>query len=128
MTTLYEAGIEECKHLQTLSEKDSKREIKRTVKEYFELDKELNKYYLLLCNENKDYTMFVLPEVFNDKHIKNLQNDLYECMKNRGELYGCAITTDKHAIELWLKYDEDQEPHCYLFFPFDLGVVHLEDK
>jgi hypothetical protein len=36
-----------------------------------------------------------------------------------------GVTEDKDAIEIWIKYYADKEPHLYYFFPYDIGVITL---
>ena len=44
-----------------------------------------NRYYMLLCNDRRDFTLFRLKE----KELKNRINmieDLKECLQNRGDI------------------------------------------
>lgn len=81
-----------------------------------------DQYYMLLCNEEKDYTMFILKN--DDKVIDSKEfsfNELKECLYNRGKIYGFDITEDKMAIEIWLEKDDGM--HCYYFFKYGEGVI-----
>ncbi len=82
-------------------------------------------YYMLLCNERKDYTVF-------DFHLRggNVENEIRldcakclvnECLKNRGSIRAIDLTKDKDAIEIWLVIDD--EVYVYYFFPYDNGVI-----
>ena len=85
-----------------------------------------NFYYMLLCNERKDYTVF-------DFHVQggNVKNNgtqikcanclVDECLKNRGIISDIDLTKDKQAIEIWMIIDE--EAYVYYFFPYDNGVI-----
>ena len=77
-----------------------------------ELKEKFNHYYMLLCNDRKDYTVFHTT-VLEDKH--SVPNELMECLTNRGLIYGIDRTEDGVAIEIWLMIDN--EPYCYYFFP-----------
>lgn len=59
-------------------------------------------YYMLLCNEKKDYTVFNLlnmNEMFPAKdEVPNILID--ECLKNRGEIRSIELTANKDAIEI----------------------------
>ena len=59
-------------------------------------------YFMLLCNEKKDYTVFEFTE--GKKWIErcaDLAKCLVdECLINRGEIRGIDITKDKQAIEI----------------------------
>ena len=85
-----------------------------------------NFYYMLLCNERKDYTLF-------DFHLQggNVKNNgtqircanclIDECLKNRGKICAIDLTKNKDAIEIWLVIDG--EAFMYYFFPYDAGVI-----
>lgn len=80
------------------------------------------RYFMMLCHEKRDYTLFRLDWFSNDC-IDNAIGILKECMQNRGILY--AINMDEHdtAVELWLKIND--EFNCYLLFPYDEGVIEV---
>jgi hypothetical protein len=80
-----------------------------------------NTYYMLLCNERKDYTIFRLKE---ENSINDLVNCLVdECLLNRGLVKGIDITEDQGAIEIWLSIEE--EAFVYYFFPYDSAIVEI---
>ena len=79
---------------------------------------------MLLCNERKDYTIFHINNICNDKKPMELSLCLIdECLKNRGEIRGIDITKDKGAIEIWLSIDG--EAYVYYFFPYDSALVEI---
>ena len=78
-----------------------------------------NNYYMLLCNERKDYTVFDLWNTTDlMKPVKCLVD---ECLVNRGEIRGIDLTKDKDAIEIWMIIDD--EAYVYYFFPYNNGVI-----
>lgn len=80
-----------------------------------------NTYYMLLCNERRDYTVFRLKE---ENSINDLVNCLVdECLLNRGLVKGIDITKDQEAIEIWLSIEE--EAFVYYFFPYDSAIVEI---
>lgn len=91
------------------------------------IDKTKNNYYMLLCNELRDYTVFNLVTktvpIINTYEIT--KNELKECCKNRGRIY--SVTEDKQngGIEIWIKTTEDDELHVYYFFPYDAAVIEV---
>lgn len=89
-----------------------------------------NQYYMLLCHENKDYTVFDLgyENYFSreEKLNKTINVLVDECLKNRGEIRGFDITEDKQAIEIWLSIDEDS--FAYYFFPYDAAIIDIEEE
>ena len=93
---------------------NSKKEI---IKNF--INKTNNNYYMLLCNERKDYTVF---------HNNNLSMEtakilVDECLINRGEIRGIDITKNKDAIEIWLMIED--EAFVYYFFPYDMGIIEV---
>lgn len=89
-----------------------------------------NTYYMLLCNERKDYTVFRKgfydEDMYSDDEhqldeIVNILVD--ECMMNRGEIRGIDLTKDKDAIEIWLIIEDGA--YCYYFFPYDAAIIEV---
>ena len=83
---------------------------------------EKESFYMLLCRERNDYTLF---------NFRNLQdysdfiNDFNECLYNRGEV----LAIDKQesgAWEIWLRDIETEEIVVYYFFDCNLGVLIYE--
>lgn len=78
-----------------------------------------NRYYMLLCNDRRDFTLFRLKE----KELKNRINmieDLKECLQNRGDIID--INEDENGgMEIWLKIDK--EAFAYYFFPYDAAII-----
>ena len=83
-----------------------------------------NNYYMLLCNERKDYTVFHwkdLNSALAPFEIANILVD--ECLKNRGSIRGIDLTQAKDAMEIWLVIDDDA--YVYYFFPYDAAVIEV---
>lgn len=94
------------------------------------LEKTNNEYYMLLCHERRDYTLFDLGyetyHAYKEKCKKAADVLVDECLKNRGEIRGIDITKDKQAIEIWISIEEDS--YVYYFFPYNEGVVDIEEE
>ena len=103
---------------------NSKKEI---VKNY--LLKTNNNYYMLLSNENKDYTIFTLGDntsySIEDKYKKLASVLIDECLQNRGEIRGIDLVNDNSAIEIWLSIDDNS--YVYYFFPYDAAIINISD-
>lgn len=83
-----------------------------------------NYYYMLLCNERRDYTIFKWNNICNDEDAKEISKILVdECLFNRGEIRGIDLTKNKDAIEIWMVIDN--EAYVYYFFPYDDGVIEV---
>lgn len=118
--TLYDFNkqlMSQAKKLRRIDFKDSLNQIKDFIKE------KNNKYFMLLCKERSDYTVFVLfkNEDFNRQIFKK---ELSECLINRGQILSIEKTKDKQAYEIWIKIDE--EVFAYYLFPYDLGVIEVK--
>lgn len=118
--TLYDFNkqlMSQAKKLRRIDFKDSLNQIKDFIKE------KNNKYFMLLCKERSDYTVFVLfkKEDFDRQIFKK---ELYECLTNRGQVLSIEKTKDKQAYEIWIKIDE--EAFVYYLFPYDLGVIEVK--
>lgn len=118
--TLYDFNkqlMSQTKELRRIDFKDSLNQIKDFIKE------KDNKYFMLLCKERSDYTVFVLfkNEDFDRQVFKK---ELSECLINRGQILSIEKTKDKQAYEIWIKIDE--EAFVYYLFPYDLGVIEVK--
>jgi len=119
--TQYEFSKNMVSQLPALNEGNlnSKKEI---VKNF--IIKQNNFYYMLLCNEQKDYTVFHWNNICDDTGAMEIAKILVdECLKNRGEIRGIDLTENKDAIEIWLYIDE--EAFVYYFFPYDEAIIEV---
>lgn len=88
----------------------------QTVKNYF-LSRE-HQYYMLLCHEKRNYTIFRLKNRFA---AEKATEEFEVCVDNRGLLQSIDETEDKVALEIWIKDAEGSA--CYYLFPYDEGVI-----
>lgn len=88
------------------------------------INKTNNYYYMLLCNERKDYTLFHINNICDDKKAIELSNCLVdECLANRGDIKSIEVTNDKQAVEIWISIEN--ESFVYYFFPYDAALVEI---
>ena len=90
---------------------------KNLIKEYditFE-----SKYYMLLCNEYKYYTIFNCEKQYKE----TLEDVVFECLNNVGQVVSVDKTEDNAAIEIWVKLEK--EAKVFYLFDYDKGVVEL---
>lgn len=85
-------------------------------------DNDLNNYFMLLCHEKRDYTIFHLGEAF--LHDGQIVDEFRTCLINRGTVYSIERTEDNVALEIWVNYN-NSEMVCYYFFPYDNGVIEI---
>ena len=80
------------------------------------------KYYMMLCKELSDYTVFDLNEKGNTPHYCNtMAADVIDCIQNRGTLLSIEATEDNKAWEIWIKMIDGT--HAYYLFPYTSAVI-----
>lgn len=85
----------------------------------FETD---NKYYMLLCHEKRDYTIFAVKSETGAEDIADILID--ECIYNRGDLIAIDKVSNEEVYEIWIK-DLSDEYNCYYFFPYGEAVIEV---
>lgn len=78
-------------------------------------------YYMLLCHEQRDYTVFKINTLEDNKYNEMISILIDECLKNRGIIKSIELTKDKQAIEIWLMIEE--EAFVYYLFPYGEAVI-----
>lgn len=122
MGTVYDLNKQLVKKEEKALSNSKLREKKKTIISFAERSE--NNYFMLLCNERKDYTVFNMREDFKYEQFEKMADILVdECLKNRGEVRAIDITKDNSAIEIWLMIDE--EAYCYYFFPYGQAVIEI---
>lgn len=125
MGTLYDMNKNVIANLSALSKKQVKDRLLE-ASEY--IKKTDNRYYMMLCHEARDYTVFSIQK--NDDSIHNAIEELKLCLDNRGEIYSIAEDTNG-AIEIWIKgtgyceYLEKDKFYMYYLFPYDAAVIEV---
>ena len=99
-------------------------EIKKALKEVkqFFLNKK-DSYFMLLCREQYDFTLFNIKYKENFDLQKAVQ-ELKECLSNRGEIVSIDLTENMEAFEIWIK-PNDTTAYVYYLFPYDTGVIEV---
>lgn len=100
------------------------------IKNWFSESK--NKYFMLLCREKADYTLFNfkhknITDIF-EEFINQMSNqavkDLELCIKNRGILMSIN-RAPVDAWEIWIKDFFNKEIHMYMLFECDPMVIEI---
>ena len=78
-------------------------------------------YMMLLCHDNRDYTIFHIANA--DK--KNAAKEISETLYNRGKILLVDRQNDD-SWEIWIRDSLTDENFAYYLFPYDNGVVELE--
>ena len=82
-------------------------------------------YYMLLNNENKDYTIFNLTSD-REASYPTVAVDILECFENRFfDIIDVGLDSAAAAVEFWVRTaaDEDKEAFVYYFFPCPQCVI-----
>lgn len=115
-SSLYELNQQLMRKEKILTSKELKQEISKKLKDYF-----TEKYYMLLCHEERDYTIFNLFNVNENALFRhNILEDLYECLINRGQVQSLDKLEDG-AIEIWIKKKDTS--YAYYLFPCSPCVI-----
>lgn len=105
----------------------SKEEIKNEIKNVSQyIKKSNNKYFMLLCKELSDYTLFDSP----NKKQTEFEKDFYECITNRGKVSSISYNKENEVIEIWLKITKDNKEDAvlYYFFCYDAAVLNYNGE
>lgn len=88
------------------------------VTKFFENNK---MYFMLLCNEARDYTIF---KINNHASAKKATEELKECLLNRGEVLDISkVDGIQEAFEIWIRMNNDA--YCYYLFPYDEAIIEV---
>ena len=79
-------------------------------------------YWMLLCHERRDYTLFniIAAELAN-----SIVNELRPTLSNRGTIIDIEKQEDG-AYEIWVR-DNEKENFAYYLFPYDNGVIEVNE-
>lgn len=81
-----------------------------------------NKYYMLLSNELRYYTLFVhTPEKIAD----NFGKTIFECLNIFGRVKYIECDEEIGTAEIWVQEEEDPYAHVFYLFPYDTGVIEV---
>ena len=122
---LYDMNKQAMAQMDALDVEQRKEKINQLA-DYFQYGHPEEKYYMLLCNELRDYTLFNLDKINVWKNMPKencsiAANDVIECMTNRGELLAIDQQPDG-AWELWVRNSEG----CFAYYLFPYGQAVLE--
>ena len=99
----------------------SKAKIMQKRPEIISFFKEIsNNYYMLLCNDLKDYTVFKTDDKREDTYTI-AADELILCMQNRGNILSIERTQDNIALEIWMRIND--EIYVYYAFGYDTAII-----
>lgn len=114
--TLYELNQELMKSEKKMTEEELNEALKK-IKSFFQSK---GTYFMLLCHEQRDYTIFRKNGYVN--MIVSAEQELKTCLLNRGQIISIDELHDGN-FEIWILNDITNEPCCYFLFPYDEGVI-----
>ena len=122
---LYDMNKQLMEHEIALSPEERLR-IGSQLEEWLE-DKFTQKYFMLLCHEHRDYTVFNLDKTStwatpDLTMLRVARQDIFECLDNRGTLLSAELQPDD-VWEFWIKNIVDG---CAAYYLFPYGDAVLE--
>lgn len=73
-------------------------------------------YWMLLCRERNDYTVFIPLTLSGSK------TEMIECLQNRGNVLSIDKQEDGN-YEIWIRDTDTKENFVYYFFDYKFGVI-----
>lgn len=87
-----------------------------------ELQERETQYWMLLCHERRDYTIFNIIACQNHKDI---EFELKPTLLNRGNIISIDKQPDENW-EIWIR-DDSNENFVYYLFPYDNGIIEINN-
>lgn len=112
---LYELNKTLYKSLPEITFNELQEKKKEIVKWLKEAD---NMYYMLLCRERRDYTIF---HYNGGVWLGTLEDELIGIICSRGKLKAIEFNIMEQWIQFWVEING--EAYMYAFFPYDVGVI-----
>lgn len=89
-------------------------------KEEFEKFLAKGKYYMLLCNELKYYTVFVKQK---ENNFHQIATEFISIVMELGEVLDIEYSKTMTAYEVWIRDKVTKEINMYALFNYDGGVI-----
>lgn len=80
------------------------------------------KYFMLLCRELNDYTIFD----FRSYNYSKGEEELSELIHSRGQVLDIQYDHENDNYDIWIKSKQDGEPHMYKLFDCNDFVIPIE--
>ena len=84
---------------------------------------EETQYWMLLCHDRRDYTLFNVIAAANSEPIVK---ELRPTLTNRGQILAIDKQPDG-AWEIWIRDSETEENFAYYLFQYNNGVIEIND-
>ena len=93
-------------------------ECKKIAKEIWNTGR-LPSYWMLLCRERNDYTIFLLEDSVND-----FKSALIDCFNNRGKVLDITKQPDNN-YEIWIRDFDTKENVVYYLFDYNNAIIEV---
>lgn len=85
------------------------------------IDEIRSSYYMLLCKERSDYTVFSIYFDYKDS-TSMATEEIFSIVESRGKIRGVEFNDDE-TIDFWVLIDE--EVFMYKLFDYEWGVIEV---
>ena len=101
--------------------------MRNKIKKYLKNNHTNSYYFMMLCKEKADYTIFTGRDHTISYYYELMEEDIKLCLANRElELMALNINDDK-VLEIWTRTYaedvEDREVFLYYLFPYDTAII-----
>jgi hypothetical protein len=79
-----------------------------------------SKYYMMLCNDRRYYTLYTFVQDFQ---FKQMSKEIIDITKNLGVVKEIKVSDDDDCIMFWIMHND--EAYLYLLFNYEAGVVEI---
>lgn len=102
----------------------NKNKLKKSLKSigsWFSIPPADKQWFMLLCREKADYTVFHFVDFNYEKGIQELE----ECIKDRGQLFAIDYVHEESAYEIWIRNPETKDVSMYMLFNCPQMIIEV---
>ena len=81
-------------------------------------------YWMLLCHERRDYTVF---NIIAAADVKDIEFELEPTLTNRGKILSIEKKENEDCWEIWIRDDFSNENFVYYLFNYDKAVIEINE-
>ena len=121
--TLYDFNKEAMKNEKPLDPIELHNKVKTIAEEMYDSEEHDEHYWMLLCHDRRDYTLF---NIIAAESYSVIVDELKPTLVNRGYVLSVDKQPD-NAWEIWIRDIETEENFAYYLFQYDKGVIEIND-
>ncbi len=118
--SLYELNKQAMRQLPPQSQKKLQKSL-TSIGVWFGTFKQEDRWFMLLCREKYDYTVFHFKNPDYNQGVLNLK----ECIENRGQLFAIDYFHKENAYEIWIRNPETKEVSLYMLFNWAPMIIEI---